>query len=87
MRNLLRRLFAEISELTDAGDDDRRAGARQALAEVIERVELDPSTLSLRVHYAVRAGDTVASPRGSEASPVVRWSSELVALPARHARR
>jgi Tfp pilus assembly protein PilN len=55
VRALLRRLFAEIADC--ASDADRRAAARQALCEAIERIELDPSDLTARVHYAVHAGD------------------------------
>jgi hypothetical protein len=64
VRALLRRLFEEIKE--SSVDRSRRAEARQALAEVVERVELDPLTMAARLHYAVRTGVNVASPRGFE---------------------
>lgn len=83
VRALLRRLFGEISDT--AGDPARRAAARQAIAEVVERVELDPTSLVFRLHYAVRTGDNLASPRGPELSPVTRWNSRPVALPQRRA--
>ena len=64
IRALLRRLFEEIAE--SAADDSRRAAAKQALAEAVERIELDPVTLTARVHYAVHTGVNLASPRGFE---------------------
>lgn len=77
VRALLRRLFAEISN-ADA-HPDHRARQKLALNEVVERIELDPVSLAARVHYAVHAGDMLASPRGSQLSPV-RWQSEEVSL-------
>lgn len=48
------------------------ARARQALAEVVERIELEPGASRCRVHYAVTVptGDNVASRRGIHLSPV-----------------
>lgn len=78
VRALLRRMFAQIADA--AADAELRAEARQAIAEVVERIELDPATLTARVHYAVSTGDKVASPRRSELSPVARWTSAAVEL-------
>lgn len=64
IRALLRRLFQEIADVS--ADMDRRAEARQALAEVIEHIELDPASLTARVHMAVHTGVNLASPRGFE---------------------
>ena len=67
MRALLPRLFAEFGEL--ANDNARRDEARQALHELLEEIELDPATLSARLHYSVRSsttGDNLATPRGFE---------------------
>ena len=83
VRTLLRRLFADIA---DAANEKSacRDQARQALHDVLERIELDPLHPVLRLHYAVATGDKVASPRPSEQSPVMRWISE-VPLPMRRA--
>ena len=81
-RALLRRLFEEIRESSE--DRSRRAEARQAIAEVVERVELDPLTMAARLHYAVQTGGNVASPRRAEVTPV-RWESEVIALARRKA--
>lgn len=82
VRALLRRLLDEIS--AGAQDIERRAEVRMALAEVIERIELDADATALRLHYAVAAGDMVASPRPAHVSPyIIRWTSPKVTLPAR----
>jgi site-specific DNA recombinase len=83
VRALLRRLFAEIA---DAANEKSacRAEARQALQEVLERIELDPLSPTVRLHYAVATGDMVASPRVVDQSPVLRWTAE-VPLPMRRA--
>lgn len=83
VRGLLRRFMGEISEL--AQNDERRAEARLALHQVLERVELDPLSSVARLHYAVQTGDTVASPRVADLSPVVRWVSPPLDLPRRRA--
>lgn len=83
VRAVLRRLFEGIAGAAD--DADRRSATRQALAEVVERIELDPLSSVLRLHYAVQTGDKVASPRPSEQSPVVRWTSEAT-LPTKRRR-
>jgi len=78
VRALLNGLFADIA----AGDAPE--GVRAALAQVVERVELDPSTLDATVHYAVATGDNLASPRGGDLSPV-RWAGKPVSLARRSA--
>lgn len=83
VRALLRRLMTEIETL--AQEDERRAEARLALHEVLDRVELDPLSSVARLHYAVQTGDTVASPRGFDLPPVVRWTSSPVSLSRRKA--
>lgn len=80
VRALLRRLFAEISD--SAAHADRRAAAKQALCEAVERIVLDPADLTLRVHYAVHTGDMVASPRVANLTPV-RWESAPLTLERR----
>jgi site-specific DNA recombinase len=82
VRALLRRLFIEISAANEKSAC--RDQARQALHEVLERIELDPSSPVVRLCYAVATGDSVASPRPSDSSPVVRWTSEAP-LPLRRA--
>ena len=62
----MRRLLADI-EAACAGEQ-LRDQARLALRETIERVELSAQEKSpaLVLHYAVRTGDILASPRGFE---------------------
>ena len=69
VRALLRRLFDEISELT--ADAERRAQARVMLSELLDRIELDPTSATARLHYSIKTssaatGDKVATPRGFE---------------------
>jgi hypothetical protein len=66
MRALLPRLFAEISESAAKAKPGRRSAARQALSQVVERIELDPIAQIAHLHFAVRGGDNLASPRGFE---------------------
>lgn len=54
-----------------------RAGLRAALEGLIEKVELDPVTLTGVVHYRVAAGVKVASPRGTVLNPGVRIRAVL----------
>lgn len=81
IRVALRRLLGDIAAA--AADSERRAAGRQMLAEVLERIELDPVTLSCRMHYAVQTGDMVASPRPSDLSPATRWTQVVELLPKR----
>lgn len=80
VRALLARLQEHIAEA--AADSEQRGDARMALREVLERVELDDKekTPVLKLHYAVRTGVNLASPRDSDQSPVTRWASEPVPL-------
>lgn len=67
VRALLRRLFSDVDGM--AADSARRNDLRQTINEVIERIVLDPATLSARLHYSFRsgaAGDNLATPRGFE---------------------
>ena len=63
-RALLRRLFAQIQEQSQEAES--RAAARLSLQSMLERIELDPLTPAVRLHYAVQTGDKMASPRGFE---------------------
>lgn len=83
VRVLLRRFMVEIGNL--AQEDERRAEARLALHQVLERIELDPFSSVARLHYAVQTGDTVASPRGPNLTPVARWQSDDLFLAKRRA--
>jgi site-specific DNA recombinase len=83
VRALLRRFMTQIGDL--AQQDARRAEARLALHQVLERIELDPLATTARLHYAVPTGDMVASPREPDISPVIRWQSPDVQLPWRRA--
>lgn len=77
VRTLLGGLFAEIQATAESGD---AAGARTALAEMIERIELTPDAAQARVHYAL-TGDNVASRRDRGLSPV-RWAGQVIRLAA-----
>jgi hypothetical protein len=78
----VRRLLAQWMEaVRGAGDDELQAQSRQALGDLVERVELDPATMTARVLYALRAGDKVATPRVDQLSPV-RWASPPFAVSA-----
>lgn len=48
------------------------AGLKAALADLVERVELDPLSLRLRVAMRIGGGVTLASRRGAELSPPLR---------------
>lgn len=81
VRLLLRRLLDGI-EAACTGTH-LRDQARLALRETLERVEMSAQKKSpaLVLHYAVRTGDMLASPNGSDSTPV-RWASEPVPLAA-----
>lgn len=66
-----------------AADEAQRDEARLAMREVLERVEIaapQKETPVLRLHFAFRTGDMVASPRESMASPVARWVSPPIKI-------
>lgn len=66
-----------------SSDEGQRDEARLAMREVLERVEIvAPKKESpvLRLFFAVRTGDMLASPRESMASPVARWASPPIKL-------
>ena len=77
VRVMLRRMFEEMATLAEAGDV---APARQALGALVERVVLEPTTLTAHVDFCVdTTGDKVASRRGRRLSPV-RWRSVAISL-------
>lgn len=78
VRDLLRSLFVELQGRLD---DERREEARAMLAELVERIELNPATRTARLHYLIAAGDTVATPTRRQLSPV-RLAGEVVDLAA-----
>jgi DNA invertase Pin-like site-specific DNA recombinase len=82
VRGLLRRLLAEIQGA--AAGQGLHDQARMALRETLERVDLDDKEKSpaLVLHYAVRTGDILASPKVSGQTPA-RWSSAPVPLAGR----
>jgi hypothetical protein len=82
VRGLLRRLFDELCDLPH-DEEARRTHARRALAEVLERIVLDPFNLAVQPHYAVQTGVILASPRRDNLSPVIRRRGQ----PARLKRR
>jgi site-specific DNA recombinase len=77
VRDLLRRLFVELRGHID---DARRDEARAMLAQLVERIDLDPATRTARLHYALATGDGMATPSLGQRSPVQRWSGEVVDL-------
>lgn len=78
---VLAALGAELA----ASDEPERV--RPLLAELLDRVELDPETLGARMHYRLEGGVNLASRRRSEITPppVVRWTADLVIARARAA--
>lgn len=60
-----------------------RAALRPALAELIERIELDPVTLDCEIRYRL-TGVTLASRRESDLTPV-SWRQAVTVLPRRRA--
>lgn len=77
VRRLLAGLLAEIRQSVDDPI------ARQVIAQVVEKIELDPENLSCRVHYAVEVtGDKMASRSRHELSPV-RWAGEIIDMKRR----
>lgn len=56
---------------------------RPVLAEMIERIVLEPETLTCRIEYRL-GGEILASRRGSEMTPV-RWTAAVVVLRRRAA--
>jgi len=78
VRGLLRRLFVELRGHID---DARRDEARAMLAQLVERIELDPTTRTARLHYALATGDAMATPTGGQATPVC-WPGVAVDIQA-----
>lgn len=67
--DVLQMLEVTTSSLDAMGPVEVRA----FLASVVERIELDPSTLTCAIHYRVEVTrDKVASPRGRELVPAIR---------------
>ena len=66
VRALLRRLFGELREVP--ADEARRDETRVVLAQLLDRVTLDPATATARLHYQIGSatGNSVATPRGFE---------------------
>ena len=67
--------FPHVNPLSQ--ENEHQGKARLALAEVLDRIELDAAASSATLHYAVRsgAGDKVATPREEHLSPV-KWASK-----------
>lgn len=69
VRELLRRMFIQLQgHLEDA----RRNEAREMLAQLLERVTLDPVTATARLHYQINGsatGTILATPTGLHLSP------------------
>ena len=83
VRGLLNRLLDQI--LVASAEGETRDEARQALRQVIERIEVDLKEKSpvLTVRYAINTGDSVAPPRRDNLSTVIRRRGQ----PARLKRR
>lgn len=73
VRGLLSTLLAEMREAPAAQQ-------RQALAGLVDKVELDPETLSCRLHYRLETGVKLASRRGCESTPVIGWTADVAVL-------
>lgn len=75
---------ADVRRLMSALLDGIDIEARDAIGEIIERVELEPETLVARVHCHLNpgAGDRVASRSRSPISPVIRWECKPLKLAA-----
>lgn len=78
VRGLLRRLFAELQAQAGSGE---LPAARQALGEFVERVVLDPETMSAHVEYRVDTGVKVASRSRVGITPA-RWHGAQLRLAA-----
>jgi hypothetical protein len=53
-----------LSGLADHLEHVDRAALKQLVSGIMERIELNPSTMECRLHYRINAGEFVASPRG-----------------------
>lgn len=79
VRGMLRTVLGEMREAPAEQQ-------RQAIAGLVERVDLDPETLSCTMHYRLETGVKLASRRGFEPTPVFTWSRNVVVLPAQRGR-
>lgn len=76
-------LATALEEMREAPAEQQRV----AIAGLVERVELDPETLSCRMHYRLETGVKLASRRGCDSTPVVGWTADVVVLPTQRGRR
>lgn len=73
-KDILRVLDNLAEDLTTLTDEERR----DYLRGFIDRIVMDPKTLTCRIHYQIQAvsGDKLASPRRAELNPVLRaWAA------------
>ncbi len=63
----VRALLAGLAEHLDTVD---RAALKEMLAGIIEKIELDPATMTARIHYRVSLGNLRASPRLTQEPPL-----------------
>ena len=59
----IRKLLAELADHLDHVD---RSALKELIAGIMDRIELDPTSMECRIHYRIQAGEFVASPRGFE---------------------
>lgn len=79
-----------LTQITADAKGDARSELRASVLSIVDRIELDPETLSAAVHYRIEApmsGVKLASPRRSDLNPrpVLRHRVEFT-LPARTGR-
>jgi site-specific DNA recombinase len=55
-----------------------RESMKDMLSNLIERIELHPSTFECQIHYRIGIGNNVASPRGCPAIPALRLIRRLL---------
>jgi site-specific DNA recombinase len=71
----MQQLLAGTAEQLRAAQD--RENAKDLLRTLVEKIVLDPATLNCQIHYKISVRNTVASPRGSAAIPILRIITRL----------
>jgi len=68
-----------LQRLSDNIEKVDRATLKTLLNRLCEKILLDPETLECQIHYSIRADNRInlASPRGFDTNPVLRYSTEL----------
>lgn len=66
-----------LAALSERMADMHREEMKDLLADVVDRVVLDPTTLDCQIHYRIPVRESVASPRGRPIIPILRVISDL----------